>query len=122
TVGTDPTSALDEPRVIARMVGREVGDIFPKAAHEHGGVAFEVRNMTVEDPNVSGKLLVKDVSFKVRRGDVLGIAGLMGAGRSELLMGIFGAWPGRVSGEVYRSEEHTSELQSRRELVCRILL
>jgi D-xylose transport system ATP-binding protein len=101
TVGTDPTSALDEPRVIARMVGREVGDIFPVAGHERGEVVFEARGITVEDPNVSGKLLVKDVSFKVRRGEVLGIAGLMGAGRSELLMGIFGAWPGRVSGEVY---------------------
>jgi D-xylose transport system ATP-binding protein len=101
TVGTDATSALDEPRVIARMVGREVGSIFPEAKHERGEVVFEARGMTVEDPNVSGKLLVKDVSFKVRRGEVLGVAGLMGAGRSELLMGIFGAWPGRVSGEVY---------------------
>src|ERR687885_742651 len=101
TVGTDPTAALDEPRVIARMVGREVGDIFPEAAHERGDVAFEARNMTVEDPNLRGKLLVRDVSFHVRRGEVLGIAGLMGAGRSELLMGIFGAWPGRVTGEVY---------------------
>jgi D-xylose transport system ATP-binding protein len=101
TVGTDETSALDEPRVIARMVGREVGEIFPEAVHERGDVIFEVRNMTVEDPNVKGKLLVKDVSFNVRRGEVLGIAGLMGAGRSELLMSIFGAWPGRASGEVY---------------------
>jgi ABC-type sugar transport system ATPase subunit len=101
TVGTDPTSALDEPRVIARMVGRDVGNIFPKAEHERGEVVFEARGMTVEDPNVAGKLLVKDVSFKVRRGEVLGVAGLMGAGRSELLMGIFGAWPGRVSGEIY---------------------
>jgi D-xylose transport system ATP-binding protein len=100
TVGTDQTSALDEPRVIARMVGREVGEIFPEAVHERGEVIFEVRNMTVEDPNVKGKMLVKDVSFNVRRGEVLGIAGLMGAGRSELLMSIFGAWPGRASGEV----------------------
>ena len=106
TVGTDQTSALDEPRVIARMVGREVGDIFPEAAHERGDVIFEVRNMTVEDPNVKGKLLVKGVSFNVRRGEVLGIAGLMGAGRSELLMSIFGAWPGRVTGEVWVEGRH----------------
>ena len=101
TVGTRPTAELDEARVISLMVGRDVGDIFPVAEHERGEVVFEARNVTVEDPNVSGKLLVKDVSFKVRRGEVLGIAGLMGAGRSELLMGIFGAWPGRVEGEVY---------------------
>jgi D-xylose transport system ATP-binding protein len=101
TVGTDPTTALDEPRVIARMVGREVGDIFPETAHERGDVIFEARGVTVEDPNVRGKFLVNDVSFAVRRGEVLGIAGLMGAGRSDLLMGVFGAHPGRTRGEVY---------------------
>jgi D-xylose transport system ATP-binding protein len=101
TVGTDATAALDEPRVIARMVGREVGDIFPEAAHERGDVIFEVRGMTVEDPNVRGKLLVDGVSFSVRRGEVLGVAGLMGAGRSDLLMGVFGAHAGRTTGEVY---------------------
>ncbi|HLM56385.1 MAG TPA: xylose ABC transporter ATP-binding protein [Pyrinomonadaceae bacterium] len=100
TVGTDRASDLDEPRVISRMVGREVGDIFPVAAHERGEVVFEARGVTVEDPNIRGKLLVDNVSFKVRGGEVLGVAGLMGAGRSELLMGIFGAWPGRTSGEV----------------------
>src|ERR687885_1426036 len=56
TVGTDLTRNLDEARVIARMVGREVGDIFPKAAHERGDVVFEARAVTVEDPNVAGKL------------------------------------------------------------------
>jgi D-xylose transport system ATP-binding protein len=101
TVGTRPAAELDEARVIALMVGREVGDIFPEAQHERGEVVFEARGVTVEDPNVSGKLLVRDVSFQVRRGEVLGVAGLMGAGRSELLMAIFGAWPGRVAGEVY---------------------
>jgi D-xylose transport system ATP-binding protein len=100
TVGTATTSEWDEARVIARMVGREVGDIFPKADHAHGEVAFEVRHVTVEDPNVAGKRLVNDVSFAVRRGEVLGVAGLMGAGRSDLLTAVFGAHAGRVSGEV----------------------
>jgi D-xylose transport system ATP-binding protein len=100
TVGTEPTAALDEPRVIARMVGREVGEIFPEAGHERGDVVFAARHVTVEDPNVRGKMLVGDVSFAVRRGEVLGIAGLMGAGRSDLLMAIFGAHAGRVTGEV----------------------
>ena len=101
TVGTDPSGDLDEARVIARMVGREVGQIFPETKHERGETVFEARNVTIEDPDVKGKMLVRGVSFKVRRGEVLGIAGLMGAGRSDLLMAIFGAHPGRTTGEVF---------------------
>jgi D-xylose transport system ATP-binding protein len=100
TVGTDLTKDLDEARVIARMVGREVGDIFPVVEHQQEGVIFEVKNLTVHDPVITSKKLVDDVSFSVRRGEVLGIAGLMGAGRSDVLMGIFGAHPGKVSGEI----------------------
>ncbi|HZG51101.1 MAG TPA: ATP-binding cassette domain-containing protein [Pyrinomonadaceae bacterium] len=101
TVGTEATGALDERGVIARMVGREVGNIFPTPDHAQGEVTFEARGITVEDPQVAGKLLVDDVSFSVRRGEVLGVAGLMGAGRSDLLMAIFGAHAGRASGEVH---------------------
>ena len=61
---------------------------------------FEVANASVSDPAVAGKQLVANVSFSVRRGEVLGIAGLMGAGRSDLLMAIFGAHAGRFSGEI----------------------
>jgi len=100
TVETGQTSEWNQARVIARMVGREVGDIFPKAEHPRGEVVFEVRNMTVTDPNVRGKLLANQVSFSVRRGEVLGIAGLMGAGRSDLLTAIFGAHAGTITGEV----------------------
>jgi len=100
TVGTDPTGDLDESGVIARMVGREVGDIFPKTDHERGEIVFEARGISVEDPNVQGKFLVQGVSFSVRSGEVLGIAGLMGAGRTDLLMAIFGAHPGRTTGEI----------------------
>jgi ABC-type sugar transport system ATPase subunit len=101
TVETDLTSRLREARVIALMVGREVSNIFPPAVHALGEMVFEARHVTVEDPNVAGKLLVDDVSFGVRRGEVLGIAGLMGAGRSELLTAVFGAHLGRFSGEIY---------------------
>jgi D-xylose transport system ATP-binding protein len=100
TVGTNSTSELNQEQVIARMVGRAVGDIFPKVDHEHGDVVFEIKNVSVEDPFIAGKKLVDNVSFSARRGEVLGIAGLMGAGRSDLLMAIFGAHPGRMSGEI----------------------
>ena len=100
TVGTSVTRDLNEAEIIKRMVGREVGDIFPVVNHARGEVVFEVNKISVEDPNVPRKMLVDDVSFSVRRGEVLGIAGLMGAGRSDLLMAIFGAHAGRVTGDV----------------------
>jgi D-xylose transport system ATP-binding protein len=95
TVGTNATRAWTEPQIIARMVGREVGDIFPVIDHPQGETIFEVSNFSVTDPSMAGKKLVDNVHFSVKRGEVLGIAGLMGAGRSDLLMGIFGAHPGR---------------------------
>jgi ABC-type sugar transport system ATPase subunit len=61
---------------------------------------LEVRHLSIEDPHRRGRLLVDDVSFDVRAGEVLGIAGLVGAGRSELLLALFGAAPGRRRGEV----------------------
>ena len=101
TVSTDAKTALDKGSVIARMVGREVTELFPTATRTPQDVVFEARNVTVGDPNVPGKLLVDDVTFSVRRGEVLGIAGLVGAGRSELLMGIFGGHEGPRRAELF---------------------
>ena len=106
SVGTAAASELDETRVIAKMVGREVGQIFPESKHQRGDAIFNARNITVEDPAVPGKLLVDNVSFSARKGEVLGIAGLMGSGRSELLMAIFGAHPGRKSAEISVDGNH----------------
>lgn len=100
TVGTQNASELTKEKVIALMVGREVGDIFPRVEHEFGETALEVKNLTAADLDVPDKNIVKNVSFSVRKGEVLGIAGLMGAGRSELLMSLFGAWQGKTSGEI----------------------
>ncbi len=101
TVGTDTKENLTKEKVIALMVGREVGDIFPKASHELGETALEVKNLTAIEAEAPHKKAVDDISFSVRKGEVLGIAGLMGAGRSELLMAIFGAWQGKASGEIF---------------------
>ena len=104
TVGASPTGEWNEASVIARMVGREVGNIFPSATlaadQIQSDVILEVQNISVKDPAVRGKMLVDNVSFSVRRGEVLGIAGLMGAGRSDLLMAIFGAHDGAVAGTI----------------------
>lgn len=101
SLGTSDTSQTTESGMISKMVGREVTQVFPRATHTPGDVVFEVRDLTLEDPNRPGRLLVNKVSFSVGKGEVLGIAGLMGAGRSELLMAIFGAHAGRRSGEIY---------------------
>ena len=101
TVGTHATQDLNNEKVISLMVGREVGDIFPKTEHEFGEIALEVKNLDAYDLDNPNKKTVDNISFNVRKGEVLGIAGLMGAGRSELLMAIFGAWFGKTSGETF---------------------
>lgn len=100
TIGTRQASEFTVEKVIELMVGREVGDVFPTPDHEFGKTVLEVSGLTVTDSSGVKKPVVKDVSFNVRSGEVLGIAGLMGAGRSEVLTAVFGAWSGNVSGRV----------------------
>ncbi|WP_392542742.1 sugar ABC transporter ATP-binding protein [Oryzobacter telluris] len=85
-VGSYPAGELDRDRLITLMVGRELTQLFPKEEAEIGEVALAVRDLNRGD-------LVRDVSFEVRRGEILGIAGLMGAGRTEVLETIFGIAP-----------------------------
>ena len=108
TIGTHAAADLTKEKVIALMVGREVGDIFPKTSHDFGETALEVKKLSVFDAENPNKKLVDEVSFEVRKGEVLGIAGLMGAGRSELLTAIFGAWQGTFAGEVFIEGEKVS--------------
>jgi D-xylose transport system ATP-binding protein len=98
SVGTEPVHKLNERQVITKMVGREVSQLFPAVKRQRAETIFEARHISAQDR--SGKLLVNAVSFSVARGEVLGIAGLMGAGRTELLMALFGVFPGRVSGQI----------------------
>jgi D-xylose transport system ATP-binding protein len=101
TIKTDLTKNLTKNQVISLMVGREVEDIFPKTQHNVSDVVLEVKNLEAYDAEESDKRIIKGVSFYVRKGEVLGIAGLMGAGRTELLRAIFGDWEGKREGEVF---------------------
>ncbi len=100
TVATHVAAETDKDKVITAMVGREVSDIFPVPDHEHGQFALSIKNLTAYSAEIPDKKVVENVSFEVRKREVLGIAGLMGAGRSELLMAIFGAWQGKYSSEI----------------------
>src|SRR5258707_14896934 len=71
TIDTTPASETDEPRVIGKMVGRAVDQIFPESKHDRGEVVFAARDVTVEDPSVPGKLLVDQVGFTAHKGEVL---------------------------------------------------
>ena len=93
-------AVIKEETLIKDIVGRTLENKFPKKlkGQKIGGLALEVQNWTVEDSKVTGKLLVKNASFNVRRGEIVGISGLVGSGRSELCMNIFGK-----SENIYKS-------------------
>ncbi len=93
---------IDEDRIIRGMVGREIEDRFPKRPGvQIGDVAMEVKNWTVHHPLYQEKKVVNDVSITVRKGEVVGISGLMGAGRTELAMSLFGrSYGSNISGKL----------------------
>ncbi len=99
-VGTSSIGALSEEKIISMMVGRKVGALYPQRKGGAGETILEVRNYTVFHPVRRGEKVVHDVSFALRKGEVLGFAGLVGAGRTELFSGIFGAYGGRAEGTV----------------------
>ncbi|MCL2594070.1 MAG: sugar ABC transporter ATP-binding protein [Promicromonosporaceae bacterium] len=93
---------VSEDRIIAAMVGRSLDSRFPPHTPNIGEVFFEVEGWTVEHPEIPGRLVAKGSSFNVRRGEIVGFAGIMGAGRTELARSIFGRTYGRyLGGTIY---------------------
>jgi len=100
-VATQPMAQIDTDRIIAMMVGREITNLFPREPHDIGEVVFEARHVTCFDVTNTNRKRVDDVSFTLRKGEILGVAGLVGAGRTELMQAIFGAYAGPASAEVW---------------------
>ncbi len=98
-VGTDTRTEWDEARLIRAMVGRDVSEVYPAPGEPVGEELLRVEDVAVCDD--AARTVVRGVSFGVRSGEVFGIGGLMGSGRTELLSHLAGAWGGRVAGEVW---------------------
>ena len=91
-IDTFAKSEYDRDTIISAMVGRKITNLYPERECEIGDELLRVEGLTVNHPKIADKLLIDDVSFSVRRGEVIGLAGLVGAGRTETVSTIFGQY------------------------------
>ena len=101
--------SFSEDTIISAMVGRSLTDRFPKRESHVGEVCFEVKDWCVDHPVFDGIKVCDHINFNLRKGEVLGIAGLMGAGRTELSMSIFGhSYGANIRGHIYMNGKEVS--------------
>lgn len=95
---------VSENRIIKGMVGRDLTNRFPERVPKIGEVIFEVKNWNVYHPVIEDKKVIKDVNIKVRKGEIVGLYGLMGSGRTEFAMSVFGKSYGkRITGQIIKN-------------------
>jgi D-xylose transport system ATP-binding protein len=99
-VNTVNTKDVNAEKIISMMVGREMTERYPASERSPGRVVLEVKNLSADDPGIADKKSVKNVSFDLRKGEILGIAGLMGSGRTELVSTLFGEFGANVTGDI----------------------
>lgn len=100
-ITTRSTASLNQESLVQNMVGREMKERFPKGNRQPGEVILEVENLQAVDPNEPSHKVLSGVSFDLKRGEILGIAGLMGSGRTELVTTIFGEYGKLTAGTIY---------------------
>ncbi|WP_025950757.1 xylose ABC transporter ATP-binding protein [Geobacillus thermocatenulatus] len=100
TISTERIELLTEERIIAKMVGRELNELYPYEPRNLGKEILKVDQYSVIDEQ-TGREVIHDVSFSLKAGEILGISGLMGSGRTELFTSLFGAYHGKKKGTVW---------------------
>lgn len=100
-VGTRNAQGMSEDDIITMMVGRELTALYPNEPHTIGEEILRVEHLTAWHPVNRHIKRVNDISFTLNRGEILGIAGLVGAGRTEAVQCLFGVWRGRWEGQIY---------------------
>jgi len=100
TIATRKRGEIDRQNLVSLMVGREISQVVPEHHHAAGEIVLEVRGLTVDHPAIPGRKVLSNIDFDLRAGEVLGIAGLMGSGRTALLNVLFGSLPGNAAGEI----------------------
>jgi putative multiple sugar transport system ATP-binding protein len=99
---------VSEEKIIKSMVGREMVDRFPKRSHKCGAKVFEVKDWCAFDPENPERKILNNINFHVKAGEVVGFAGLMGSGRTELAMSLFGRHYGhKISGRILINGKET---------------
>ena len=109
TIETLEKEAINEERIIRSMVGRDLTNRYPERHPNLGDVYFEVKDWTVHHPIDAHRVMNDKINFKIRKGEIVGIAGLMGAGRTEFAMSVFGrSYGSNISGKVFKEGQEIS--------------
>ncbi len=100
SVSTGVISKMPKDKIIADMVGREVNTFYPRPPAREGEILLSVKNLGLADPQAQDRKILDDISFEVKAGEILGLGGLMGSGRTALLSALFGVARGKITGTI----------------------
>ena len=113
-ITSQPTKDLSVEKLVTYMVGREMKERFPAGNRSPGDIIFEVDDLHAQDPDAADREVIRGVSLNLRQGEILGIAGLMGSGRTELVTTIFGEY-GKITRGKIRLHDRELHIRSAHE-------